>query len=102
MVSERASQRAVFGVSLLLFAASAAVTIVSGAPPYRRWARDADARTDAARRRGVVVARHVGVVMMMMVVMMLLPRSLVPMLWRYRQAVRQDRQKSGDFDWIVR
>jgi hypothetical protein len=60
MVSERASQRAFFGVSALLFAAaSAAVTISSGARPCRRWARDADARTDAARRRGVV-ARHVG------------------------------------------
>jgi predicted metal-binding membrane protein len=40
-------------------------------------------------------------VVMMMVAMMLLP-SLVPMLWRYRQAVRQDRQKSGGFDWILR
>jgi hypothetical protein len=99
MVSERASQRAFFGVSVLLFAAaSAAVTIVSGPRPCRRWARDADARTDAARRRGVV-ARHVWI--LMMVAMMLLP-SLVPMLWRYRQAVRQDRQKSGGFDWILR
>jgi predicted metal-binding membrane protein len=40
-------------------------------------------------------------VVMMVAMMMLLP-SLVPMLWRYRQAVRQDRQKSGGFDWILR
>jgi hypothetical protein len=94
VVSERASQRAFFSVSLsaLLFAAaSAAVTIVSGARPCRRWARDADFRTDAARRRGVVVARHVWVVMMMVVMMMmLLPSSLMPMLWRY-SARRYDR-----------
>jgi hypothetical protein len=44
--------------------------------------------------------------MMMMVVavvmMMMLP-TLMPMLWHYRQAVRQDRQKSAaGFDWILR
>ena len=42
---------------------------------------DADARTDAARRRGVVPS-HVGRDM----AAMMLP-SLVPMLWRYRRAV---------------
>jgi hypothetical protein len=42
---------------------------------------DADARTDVARRRGVV-PRHVVVMM----IAMMLP-SLVPILWRYRQAV---------------
>jgi predicted metal-binding membrane protein len=41
------------------------------------------------------------VVVMMEAMMLLLP-SLVPMLWRYHQAVRQDRQKSGGFDWILR
>ena len=35
MVSERASQRAFFGVSALLFAASAALTIIWSC---RRWA----------------------------------------------------------------
>ena len=42
------------------------------------------------------------VVVVMMVAMMMLLPSLVPMLWRYGQAVRQDRQKSGGFDWILR
>jgi predicted metal-binding membrane protein len=42
---------------------------------------DADARTDVARRRGVVL----GMWIVMMVAMML--PSLVPMLWRYRLAV---------------
>jgi predicted metal-binding membrane protein len=63
--------------------------------------RDADALTDAARRRGVI-ALHVRVVMMMVAMMMMLLPSLVPMLWRYRQAVPQDRQKSRGVDWILR
>src|SRR5512132_2820916 len=42
---------------------------------------DADARTDVARRRGVV-PWHV----LVMMLAMMLP-SLVPMLWRYRQAI---------------
>jgi len=78
MVSERASQRAFFGVSALLFAASAAVTILwcasmsaMGRCPCPAAGRcrcvDADARTDVARHRGVV-PRHV---VAMMVAMML-------------------------------
>jgi predicted metal-binding membrane protein len=102
MVSERASQRAFFGVSALLFAAaSAAMTIVSSARPCRRWARDADARGQMRTGAAASLLSMWVVVVMMVAMMMLLP-SLVPMLWRYRQAVRQDRQKSGGFDWILR
>src|SRR6266850_502334 len=80
MVSERASQRAFFGVSALLFAASAVGTIVwcasmsamGGMPmPVQTWPGAA--------------ASFLGMWLVMMVAMML--PSLVPMLWRYRQAV---------------
>jgi len=80
MVSERASQRAFFGVSALLFAASAAVTIVwcasmpamGGMPmPGQTWPSAA--------------ASFLGMWLVMMAAMML--PSLVPMLRRYRQAV---------------
>jgi predicted metal-binding membrane protein len=96
MVSERASQRAFFGVSALLFAASAAVTIV--------WCASMSAMGEMwipGQTRPGAAASLLGMWVLMMVAMMLLP-SLVPMLWRYRQAVRQDRQKSGGFDWILR
>jgi hypothetical protein len=63
MVSDRASQRALFAVSPLLFAASAAATILwsSSMSGWARYARrlddvdgvDANVRTDVARRRGV-------------------------------------------------
>ena len=66
MVSERASQRAFFGVSALLFAASAVrlVRVHVGDGRDADAGRlddgvDADARADVARRRGVV-PRHVG------------------------------------------
>jgi predicted metal-binding membrane protein len=49
----------------------------------------------------LLLGMWVVVMMEAMMMMMLLP-SLVPILWRYRQAVRQDRQKSGGFDWILR
>jgi hypothetical protein len=70
MATERASHRAFFGVSALLFAASTAITIVwcasmsamEGMSMPGGWddvdGVDADARTDVARRRGVV-PRHV-------------------------------------------
>jgi len=66
MTSDRASRQAFVGVSALLFAVSAAVTIVwcaslSGDGRDANARRlddvdgvDADARTDVARRRGVV------------------------------------------------
>jgi hypothetical protein len=70
MVSERPSQQLFFGVSALLFAASAALTIAwcasmsaMGDADARRLndvdGVDADARTDLAGRRGVIPP-HVG------------------------------------------
>jgi len=93
MVSERASQRAFFGVSALLFAASAAVTIV--------WCGSMSAMGEMAMPGGWTMSMawilmpgqtwpgaatsFLGMWVVMMVAMML--PSLVPMLWRYRQAV---------------
>jgi predicted metal-binding membrane protein len=93
MASERASQRAFFGVSALLFAASAAVTIVWGAsmsamggmPMPGGWTMSmAWMRTPGQTWPGAAAA-FLGMWAVMMVAMML--PSLVPMLWRYRQAV---------------
>src|SRR5919204_5660119 len=91
MASERASQRAFFGVSALLFAVSAAVTIVwsasmsamGGMPMPGGW-------TMSMTWMGmspwpVAAASFLGMWVVMMMAMML--PSLVPMLWRYRQAV---------------
>src|SRR6266581_2641312 len=91
MASERASQRAFFSVSALLFAVSAAVTIV--------WCASMSAMGEMAMRGGWTMsmawmpagqtwsaaASFLGMWVVMMVAMML--PSLVPMLWRYRQAV---------------
>ncbi len=93
MTSERVSQQAFFGVSALLFAASAAVTIV--------WCASMSAMGDMWMPGGWTMsmawmrmpgqtwpgaaASFLGMWVVMMVAMML--PSLVPMLWRYRQAV---------------
>jgi predicted metal-binding membrane protein len=93
MVSERASQRAFFGVSALLFAASATVTIV--------WCASMSATGGMAMPGGWTMsmawmvmpgqtwlgaaASFLGMWLAMMVAMML--PSLAPMLWRYRKAV---------------
>ncbi len=93
MVSERASQRAFFGVSGLLFAASVAVTIVWCAPMSAMgempmpggWTMSmAWMRMPGHTWQGAA-ASFLGMWVVMMVAMML--PSLVPMLWRYRQAV---------------
>jgi predicted metal-binding membrane protein len=93
MVSERASERAFFGVSALLFAASAASTIV--------WCASMSDTGDMPMPGGRTMsmawmpmcgqtwpgaaASFLGMWIVMMVAMML--PSLVPMLRRYRQAV---------------
>jgi predicted metal-binding membrane protein len=93
VVSERASQRAFFGVSALLFAASSGATIV--------WCASMSAMGDMPMPGGwtmamawmlmpgqtwpAAAASFLGMWVVMMVAMML--PSLVPMLWRYRQAV---------------
>jgi predicted metal-binding membrane protein len=92
MASERACQQAFLGVSALLFAASAAVTIVSctsmsamgemqmpgGWTMSMAWMRMPGQAWPSA------AASFLGMWVVMMVAMML--PSLVPMLWRYRQA----------------
>ena len=92
MTSERVSQRAFFSVSALLFAASAVVTIVwcvsmsamgempmpGGWTMSMAWMRMPGQTWPAA---GV---SFLGMWVVMMVAMMM--PSLVPMLWRYRQA----------------
>jgi predicted metal-binding membrane protein len=93
MVSERASHRAFLGVSALLFTASAGATIVRcaslstmgdmpmpcGLTMSTVWTRMPGQTWPGA------AASFLGMWVVMMVAMML--PSLVPMLWRYRQAV---------------
>jgi predicted metal-binding membrane protein len=93
MVSERASQRAFFAVSALLFAASAAVTIVSCAsmsamgemPMPGGWTMSMAWMRMPGQTWSGAAASFLGMWVVMMVAMML--PSLAPMLWRYRQAV---------------
>jgi predicted metal-binding membrane protein len=93
MVSKRASQQAFLGVSALLFTASAAVTIVwcssmsavGEMPMPGGWTMSmAWMRMPGQTWPGAAVS-FLGMWVVMMVAMML--PSLVPMLWRYRQAV---------------
>jgi predicted metal-binding membrane protein len=93
MTSERASRHAFFGVSALLLAASAAVTIVWSAsmsamgemPMPGGWTMSmAWMRMPGQTWPGAVVS-FLGMWVVMMVAMML--PSLTPMLWRYRQAI---------------
>jgi predicted metal-binding membrane protein len=93
MVSERASQRAFLGVSALLFAASAAVTIVWCAstsamgemPMPGGWTMSMAWMRMPGQTWPSAAVSFIGMWVVMMVAMML--PSLVPMLWRYRQAV---------------
>jgi predicted metal-binding membrane protein len=93
MASERASQFAFFGISALLFAASAAVTIVWCAsmsamgemPMPGGWTMSMAWMRVPGQTWPGAAASFLGMWVVMMVAMML--PSLVPMLWRYRQAV---------------
>jgi predicted metal-binding membrane protein len=93
MVSERASERAFFGVSVLLFVASAAATIVwSGSmsamgemPMPGGWTLSMAWLRMCGRTWPDAAASFIGMWVVMMVAMML--PSLVPMLGRYRRAV---------------
>ena len=93
MASERASEPAFFGVSALLFAASAAVTIVwcasmsamGGMPMPGGWTMSMAWMRMPGQTWPGAAASFLGMWVVMMVAMML--PSLVPMLWRYRQAV---------------
>ena len=93
MSFERASQRTFFGVSALLFAASTAVTIVRCAsmsamgemPMPGGWTMSMAWMRMPGQTWPGAAASFLGMWVVMMVAMML--PSLVPMLWRYRQAV---------------
>lgn len=92
-IEVRVSQRAFFGVSALLFAVSAAVTIAGAAsmsamgemPMPGGWAMSAAWMRMCGQTWPGVAASFLGMWVVMMVAMML--PSLVPMLWRYREAV---------------
>ncbi len=92
MVSERASRRTFFGISALLFAASAAVTIawcasmsaMGGMPMPGGWTMSMAWMRMPGQTWPGAAASFLGMWVAMMVAMML--PSLVPMLRRYRQA----------------
>src|SRR6266481_2459801 len=93
MASERASEQAFLGVSALLFGASAAVTIACGAsmsamgemPMPGGWVMSMAWMRMPGQTWPGAAASFLGMWIAMMVAMMM--PSLVPMLWRYRQAV---------------
>ena len=93
MASERSSQQAFFGVSALLFAASAAVTIAWCAsmsamgemPMPGGWTMSMAWMRMPGQTWPGAAASFLGMWVVMMAAMML--PSLVPMLWRYRRAV---------------
>jgi len=93
MVSERISQCVFFGISVLIFAASAAGTIIwcvsmsaSGAMPMPGgWTMSMTWMRMPGQTWPDAAASFLGMWVVMMVAMML--PYLVPMLWRYRQAV---------------
>ena len=91
MISERNSQRRFFAVSALLFAASVAVTIVSSTSMSTMSEMPmSDGSTmsmpsTAGQTWFIAAASFMGMWVVMMIAMML--PSLVPMLWRYREAV---------------
>jgi predicted metal-binding membrane protein len=93
MASERTSERAFFGVSALLFAASAAATIgwcasmsaMGGMPMPGGWTMSMAWMRMPEQSWPGAAASFLGMWVVMMVAMML--PVLIPMLWRYRQAV---------------
>ena len=105
MVSERVSQLRFFGVSALLFAASAAVTIgwctsmsaMGGMPMPGGWTMSMAWMRMPGQTWPGAMAVFLGMWMVMMVAMML--PSLTPMLWRYRQAL--DRTAETRLAWLT-
>jgi len=93
LAAERASQQAFLGVSALLFAASAAVTIawcasmaaMGGMPMPGGWTMSMAWMRMPGQTWLGAAASFLGMWIVMMPAMML--PSLVPMLWRYRRAV---------------
>jgi predicted metal-binding membrane protein len=93
MASERVSQQALLGVSALLFAASAALTTLWCAsmsamgemPMPGGWTMSMAWMRMPGQTWPGAAASFLGMWVVMMVAMML--PSLVPMLWRYREAI---------------
>src|SRR6202043_3981880 len=92
-ISEQTSQRFFFCISALLFVASAALTIVCSAsmsamgemPMPGGWTMSMAWMRMPGQTWPGAAASFLGMWVVMMAAMML--PSLVPMLWRYRQAV---------------
>ena len=105
MLPERDSQRAFFVVAALLFAASSAVTIVwcesmsamGEMPMPGGWAMSMAWMRMLGQTWPGAAASFLGMWIVMMVAMML--PSLVPMLWRYRQAV--GRAGDAHLGWLT-
>ena len=93
MASERASQQAFLGVTALVFAASATLTIawcaamsaMGSMPMPGGWTMSMAWMQMPGQAWPGAAASFLGMWVVMMVAMML--PSLVPMLWRYRQAI---------------
>src|SRR5882724_8605156 len=93
MASERASRQAFYGAAVLLFAASAALTIawcesmsaMGEMPMPGGWTMSMAWMLMPGQTWPGAAASFLGMWVVMMVAIML--PSLVPMLWRYRQAV---------------
>src|SRR3984893_5567364 len=104
MVTERASRRAFVGVSALLFAASAAVTIhwcasmssMGEMPMPGGWTMSMAWMRMPGQTWPGAAASFLGMWVVMMVAMML--PSLMPWLWRYRQAVGRTEARLG---WLT-
>lgn len=95
MVSERASQHTFFGASALLFAASAALTTtwcgsmsaMGGMPMPGGWRMSMTWMRMPGESWSGAAASFLGMWIVMMTAMML--PSLLPMLWRFRLAIRR-------------
>ncbi len=107
MVSERASERAFLGVSALFFAASAVATIVGCASMAAMgemampggWTMSMAWMRMPGETWSGAAASYLGMWVVMMGAMML--PSLVPMLWRYRQAVGRGATRLGPLTALV-
>lgn len=105
MTTERVSQRAFIGVSSLLFTASAAITILwcasmstmGGMEMPGGWTMSMAWMRMPGQTWAGAAASFLGMWVVMMVAMML--PSLVPMLWRYRQAV--SRTANTRLGWLT-
>jgi len=108
MVAERASRGAFFAISALLFAASAALTIgwcasmsaMGEMPMPGGWTMSMAWMRMPGQTWAGTAASFLGMWVVMMIAMML--PSLVPMLWRYRQALANiDQTRLGWLSTLV-